>query len=100
LGRLDGVFKTKDGEILCLSHAEACRDEHENEVPVHEGMRVTAFDLDGDEHGHPVHILASGSVERAPDWLAPMVLAGSCASTGRVFRRELDERERGDPATR
>ncbi len=35
-----------------------------------EGMTVTAFEDDLDEHGKPDNLIASGTVERAPQWLS------------------------------
>jgi hypothetical protein len=61
----NGLF----GDILCLSHGETCADESGAPVRLHEGLVVTAFDEDADEHGNRDDLLASGTVEPAPDWL-------------------------------
>jgi hypothetical protein len=36
---------------------------------VREGMTVTAFDEDVDDNGKPDNLVASGTVERPPEWL-------------------------------
>src|SRR5215510_13654550 len=61
----NGVF----GGILCLSHKETCTDEKGNPVVVREGMRVLAYDEDLDENGKRDNLIATGVVERSPDWL-------------------------------
>jgi hypothetical protein len=55
--------------MLCLSHSETCIGENSEQVPVFAGMKVTAFDEDLDEHGNRDDLIASGIVERPPDWL-------------------------------
>lgn len=66
-GDFNGLFR--GGTMLCLSHRETCTDEKGNEVPLQAGMKVTAFDEDRDEHGNRDDLIASGVVERSPDWL-------------------------------
>jgi hypothetical protein len=44
-------------------------DEEENLVILREGMTVTAFDEDVDENGKRDDLLASGTVEKSPEWL-------------------------------
>ncbi len=61
----NGLF----GELLCLSHGATCIDESGAEVELRPGMIVTAFDDDSDEHGQRDDVLATGTVERSPDWL-------------------------------
>ena len=61
----NGLF----GELLCLSHNETCKDESGAEVQLRAGMIVTAFDHDEDEHGVRDDLIATGIVERSPDWL-------------------------------
>jgi hypothetical protein len=40
------------------------------DVLVHEGMSVIAFDEDVDDAGNPDNLIASGVVERPPKWLS------------------------------
>lgn len=61
----NGIF----GDVLCLSHENVCKDEYGDEVLLHEGMTVTAFDVDADENGNRDHLIASGIVESSPDWI-------------------------------
>ena len=61
----NGVF----GEFLCLSHSDEANTESGRTVHLSPGMRLTAFDDDADDQGRPDKILASGVVERSPDWL-------------------------------
>jgi hypothetical protein len=61
----NGLF----GELLCLSHGETCNDESGAVVRLREGMIVTAFDHDADEHGVRDDLIATGVVERSPGWL-------------------------------
>lgn len=62
----NGLF----GELLCLSHSKTCRGPEGEEVVVHEGMTLTAFDEDVDDDGNPDNLIASGAAERSPKWLA------------------------------
>jgi hypothetical protein len=55
------------GDILCLSHTDACQDAEGKAVTLHEGMWLTAFDEDADERGNRDDLLASGGVERSPE---------------------------------
>ena len=68
--KLRADFNGLFGELLCLSHRDTSTDEHGAEIRLREGMTVTAFDEDTDEAGRRDHLLASGVVERAPEWLA------------------------------
>ena len=68
MSRLRADFNGVFGDLLCLSHADTCMDEHGNEVPLHEGMQAAAFEPDIDD-GQPDDLIASGIVERSPDWL-------------------------------
>lgn len=52
----NGLF----GDLLCLSHEETCVDESGAVLQLSPGMNLTAFQ---DE------LVASGIVERSPDWL-------------------------------
>ena len=55
--------------MLCLSHRETCVGEKGQDVVVNEGMKVTAFDEDVGDDGNPDNLIASGVVERPPEWL-------------------------------
>lgn len=68
--RLHADFNGLFGDLLCLSHEDTCRDEHGALVAVRAGMIVVAFDEDADEHGNRDDLVASGTVEPAPDWLS------------------------------
>ena len=61
----NGIFK----ELLCLSHKETCLGADGQDIVVREGMTVTAFDEDVDDDGNPDNLVASGTVERPPEWL-------------------------------
>ena len=61
----NGLF----GDILCISHGNTCTDANGVEVELRAGMVLTAFDEDLDERGDRDDLLASGTVEPAPDWL-------------------------------
>ena len=67
--RLRADFNGLFGDLLCLSHEDTCRDEDGMEIRLTEGLAVTAFDEDADEHGRRDDLVASGTVERPPDWL-------------------------------
>jgi hypothetical protein len=60
----NGLF----GDILCLSHEDACFDES-GDVLLHEGMMITAYEDDPDIDGTPDILIAKGKVAHAPDWL-------------------------------
>lgn len=89
----NGLFSAEGGFILCLSHHETCRDRDGNEVSVHEGMIVTAFDEDLDDHGNRDDILASGIVEEAPDWLAKHGSRWVLRLDQRGVRHESDDKK-------
>jgi hypothetical protein len=61
----NGLFS----EILCLSHDDSCTDADGNSVILSEGLVLTAFDDDIDERGNRDNLIATGVVERAPEWL-------------------------------
>jgi hypothetical protein len=61
----NGLF---DG-LLCLSHRETCLGTRGEDIPVVEGMTVTAFEEDTDENGQLDCLIATGVVERPPKWL-------------------------------
>jgi hypothetical protein len=57
------------GDLLCLSHGEPCRDASGSPVELSEGLRVIAFEDDSFEN-KPSYLVASGSIESAPEELA------------------------------
>ncbi len=61
----NGLF----GELLCLSHNDTCVDESGAVIQLREGMVVTAYDEDANEHGVRDDLIATGTVESSPDWL-------------------------------
>ena len=67
--RLRTDFNGLFGDILCLSHTETCTDEFGHDVEVAAGMEATAIDEDVDEHGQRDDLIATGVIERSPDWL-------------------------------
>ena len=67
--RIRADFNGLFGELLCISHSESCSDEQGRPVPLHSGMKLTAFDEDQDDDGNRDDLIASGTVEPAPDWL-------------------------------
>ena len=81
--RLHADFNGLFGDVLCLSHGETCRDEAGNEVRLHAGMRVTAFEPDSDDDGNPADLVATGIVDPSPDWL-------QCAGSRWVLRIDED----------
>jgi hypothetical protein len=60
----NGLF----GDVLCLSHGDTASDERGDQVVLHEGMKVLAFDEDSDDAGKPDNLIATGTVARAPFW--------------------------------
>ena len=73
--KLEGDFNglwgsgSEGGTLLCLSHGETARNENGEAIILQEGMVVTAFDKDLDEHGNPDDLIANGLVIRSPEWL-------------------------------
>jgi hypothetical protein len=61
----NGLF----GAILCLSHTDTCVDENGAVIHLRAGLVLTAYDEDEDEHGNRDDVIASGTVEAAPEWL-------------------------------
>jgi hypothetical protein len=61
----NGLF----GDILCLSHGDTCVDESGVVVRLHEGLILTAYDEDVDEHGKRDDLITRGKVEPSPEWL-------------------------------
>ncbi|MGA9544916.1 MAG: hypothetical protein WBQ85_15170 [Candidatus Sulfotelmatobacter sp.] len=66
--KLQADFNGLFSELLCLSHTDTAVDEHGNIVTLAEGMQVTAFE-ENYEDGQRDDLIASGTVERAPEWL-------------------------------
>ncbi len=66
--KLKADFNGLVSQLLCLSHSDTAEDEHGNIVNLAEGMQVTAYDEDM-EDGRRDDLIASGTVERSPDWL-------------------------------
>ena len=66
--KLKADFNGLFGELLCLSHSDAAVGDHGNIVTLAEGMQVTAFE-ENYEDGQRDDLIASGIVERAPEWL-------------------------------
>jgi hypothetical protein len=79
--RLRADFNGLFSQLLCLSHDETCVGEDAQNVRVHEGMTVTAFDEDVDDEGKPDNLVASGTVKRSPNWLSCEVHGGCLEST-------------------
>ena len=67
--RVRADFNGLFGELLCLSHQDTCVDVTGKLVDLREGMILTAFDEDADEHGNRDDLLACGTVEASPKWL-------------------------------
>jgi hypothetical protein len=67
--RVRADFNGLFSELLCLSHKDTCEDEDGNLVTLKEGMILTAFDEDLDDDGNRDDLIASGIVERSPQWL-------------------------------
>jgi len=67
--RLRADFNGLFGSLLCLSHDDSAVDEAGNAVDLREGLLVTAFEPDRGDAGESEDLVATGVVERAPDWL-------------------------------
>ena len=67
--RVRADFNGLFGDILCLSHEDTCSDEAGSVIRLREGLILTAFDEDVDEHGRRDDLVASGMVECSPAWL-------------------------------
>jgi hypothetical protein len=57
--RIRADFNALFGELLCISHGESCSDEQEKPVPLHPGLKLTAFDEDQDDDGNRDDLIAS-----------------------------------------
>jgi hypothetical protein len=70
LSTQDAALWWEVSKLICLSHRETCRDWNGNDVAVREGMSATAFDEDVDDQGNRDDLVASGTVDQGPRWLA------------------------------
>ena len=61
----NGLFS----QLLCLSHSDVIESWEGHEIALREGMKVTAREEDYEDSKRD-DLLASGIVERSPDWLA------------------------------
>ena len=68
--KLRADFNGLFGDLLCLSHTDSCVDENGETVQLSAGMVVTAFDVDADETGKRDDLIATGIVEKSPEWLS------------------------------
>jgi hypothetical protein len=67
--RVRADFNGLFGELLCLSHQDTCVDNNGKLLKLHQGMVLTAFDEDSDEHGNRDDLIACGAVVPSPEWL-------------------------------
>lgn len=67
--RVRADFNGLFSQMLCLSHEDSCMGVDGNVVMLRVGMILTAMEEDVDENGNRDDLLASGIVERSPDWL-------------------------------
>lgn len=67
--RVRADFNGLFGDTLCLSHEDTCIDESGAVVRLHEGLILTAYDEDVDEHGKRDDLIARGKVAPSPVWL-------------------------------
>jgi len=88
--RVRADFNGLFGEILCLSHKDTCEDAEGNIVTLSEGMAVTAFDEDADEHGKRDDLIASGMVEPSPESLRCLGSRWILRIDGNGVRHESD----------
>ncbi len=68
--KLRADFNRLFSDVLCLSHSDVSVDERGKTVQLFPGMLVVAFDQDIDDDGRRDDLIASGVVERSPEWLA------------------------------
>ena len=62
-------FNGIHGDVLCISHDETGRAVSGEEIPLREGMIATVAEPDANVVGEPDWLVATGVVERSPDWL-------------------------------
>ena len=68
--RVRADFNGLFGEFLCLSHRDTCVDEFGSHVELRAGIAITAFDEDTNDRGERDDLIATGTVEPAPEWLS------------------------------
>jgi hypothetical protein len=68
VGKVKADFNGLFSQVLCLSHEDTVVDENGKIITLQAGMHLTAFD-ENTEDGKPDNLIASGIVERSPDWL-------------------------------
>jgi hypothetical protein len=68
--RVRSDFNGLFGDVLCLSHGDTCVAADGQQVVLREGMTLTALEEDADKHGNRDDLIASGTVERSPEWLS------------------------------
>ena len=66
--KLQADFNGLFSKLLCLSHKDTVLDEHGNTINLVEGMQAMAFE-ENYEDGKRDDLIASGTVQRSPDWL-------------------------------
>lgn len=96
--RIHADFNGLFGEWLCLSHKETCLGAGGEEIAVREGMVATAFEEDVDDDGNPDNLIATGTVERPPNWLrcAGSQWALRIDSNGVRHESDLPDKQRTD----
>jgi hypothetical protein len=67
--RVCADFNGLSGGILCFSHKNTSEGADGKLVALYEGMVLTAFDEDADEHGSRDDLIASVVVEPSPESL-------------------------------
>jgi hypothetical protein len=88
--RIYADFNGLFGQLLCLTHSDSCLDREGHTVLLREGMQVTAYDEDVDEHGQRDDLIASGTVQRSPEWLRCSGSRWSLAIDANGVRHESD----------
>lgn len=66
---LTADFNGIHGEVLCISHDEHGWALSGEKVSLREGMIATVAEPDPNVNGEPDFLIATGVVERSPDWL-------------------------------
>jgi hypothetical protein len=91
--RLRADFNGVFGDLLCLSHSDSCQDKNDRTVALRQGMIVTVYEVDLNERGERDDLVASGTVEPAPDWLRPHGSRWVLRLDGIGIRHQSDLRE-------
>ena len=68
--RVRADFNGLFGDVLCLSHGDTCVAVDGQQVVLREGMTLKAIEEDADKDGNRDDLIASGTVERSPEWLS------------------------------